>query len=187
MEAAGTAERFCQPRFFRVASLEHSIDGQAWHGLCPLLPYSQHPHPILAYFVILSFILFTLKYVCLLLFSCSVKFNFFATPWTVACQAFLSMKFSKQEYWSGLPFLTLEDLPNPGIEPASFALGGGSFTTEPPEKLCKDERTDYSRCDVAAARGSGQASSGETGENHAERKERAVQGETQMACAKVLW
>ena len=97
------------------------------------------------------------------------------------------MGFLKQEYWSGLPFLTLEDLPNPGVEPASFALGDGSFTTEPPEKLCKDVRTDYSRCDVAAARGSGQASSGETGENHAERRERAVQGETQMACAKVLW
>ena len=40
-------------------------------------------------------------------------------PWTVACQAFLPMEFSKQEYWSGLPFPTLEDLPDPGIELAS--------------------------------------------------------------------
>ena len=44
-----------------VASLEHNIDGQAWHRLCPLLPYSQHPRPILGYFVGVSFTLFTLK------------------------------------------------------------------------------------------------------------------------------
>ena len=59
----------------------------------------------------------------------------FATPWTVACQASLSMGFSRQEYWSGLPFPPPEDLPNPGIEPASPkslaspALAGGFFTT----------------------------------------------------------
>ena len=41
------------------------------------------------------------------------------TPWTVACQAPLSMVFSRQEYWSGLPFPTPEDLPNSGIEPVS--------------------------------------------------------------------
>ena len=39
----------------------------------------------------------------------------FATPWTVACQAPLSMEFSKQEYWSGLPCLPPGDLPNPGL------------------------------------------------------------------------
>ena len=44
------------------------------------------------------------------------------TPWTVACQAPLSMGFSRQEYWSGLPFLPSEDLPDPGIEPMSPAL-----------------------------------------------------------------
>ena len=43
--------------------------------------------------------------------------NSFATPWTVACQAPLSMGFSRQEYWSGLPFSIPGDLPNPGIEP----------------------------------------------------------------------
>ena len=56
----------------------------------------------------------------------------FATPWTVACQAPLSMGFSRQEYWSGLPFPSLGDLPNPGIEPTSLtspALAGGFFTT----------------------------------------------------------
>ena len=42
------------------------------------------------------------------------------------------MKFSKQEYWSGLPFPSLGDLPDPGIEPASPALASGLFTTEPP-------------------------------------------------------
>ena len=41
----------------------------------------------------------------------------FSTPWTVAYQAPLSMGFSKQEYWSGLPFPSPEDLPDPGIEP----------------------------------------------------------------------
>ena len=43
----------------------------------------------------------------------------FATPWTVAQKAPLSMGFSRQEYWSGFPFPTPEDLPNPGIEPVS--------------------------------------------------------------------
>ena len=55
--------------------------------------------------------------------------------WTVACQALLSMGFSRQEYWSGLPCPPPEDLPDPGIEPVSLmspALAGGFFTTEPP-------------------------------------------------------
>ena len=46
----------------------------------------------------------------------------FVTPWTVACQALLSMGFPRQEYWSGLPFSPSEDLPDTGIEPASPAL-----------------------------------------------------------------
>ena len=58
----------------------------------------------------------------------------FATPWTVAHQAPLSMGFSRQEYWSGLPFLPPGDLPHPGIKPASPALADGFFTTEPPRK-----------------------------------------------------
>ena len=44
------------------------------------------------------------------------------TPWTVAYQAPLSMGFSRQEYWSGLPFPSPGDLPNPGIEPGSPTL-----------------------------------------------------------------
>ena len=57
-------------------------------------------------------------------------------PWAVACQAPLSMKFSRQEYWSELSFPPPGDLPDPGIEPTSPeapALSGGFFTTEPPE------------------------------------------------------
>ena len=44
------------------------------------------------------------------------------TPWTVACQATMSMEFSRQEYWSELPFPSPEDLPELGIEPRSPAL-----------------------------------------------------------------
>ena len=58
----------------------------------------------------------------------------FATPWTVAHQAPLFMGFPRQEYWSGSPFPSSEDFPNPGIEPVSLALAGGFFTAEPPGK-----------------------------------------------------
>ena len=50
------------------------------------------------------------------------RVQLFATPWTVAYQASLSMGFSRQEYWSGLPFPSPLDLPDPGIEPGSPAL-----------------------------------------------------------------
>ena len=53
-----------------------------------------------------------------------------ATPWTVARQAPLSMGFSRQEYWSGLPFPSPGDLPDPGIEPWSPALQADSLLTE---------------------------------------------------------
>ena len=58
----------------------------------------------------------------------------FVTSWTVPLQASLSMGFSRQEYWSRLPFPTPGDLPNPGIEPTSLALAGRFFTTEPSGK-----------------------------------------------------
>ena len=60
----------------------------------------------------------------------------FATPWTIAYQASLSMGFSRQEYWSGLPFPSPGDLPNPGIEPGSPALEADALTSEPPGKPC---------------------------------------------------
>ena len=56
------------------------------------------------------------------------------SPWTVARQAPLSMGFSRQEYWSGLPFPSPGELPHPGLEPGSPALAGRFFTTEPPGK-----------------------------------------------------
>ena len=56
----------------------------------------------------------------------------FATPWTVAYQAPPSMGFSRQEYWSGLPFPSPGDLPNPGIEPGSPAFQADALTSEPP-------------------------------------------------------
>ena len=56
------------------------------------------------------------------------------TPWTGACQAPLSMGFSWQAYWSGLPFPSPGDLPDPEIEPTSPALAGGFFTFEPSRK-----------------------------------------------------
>ena len=53
-----------------------------------------------------------------------------ATPCTIACQAPLSMGFSRQEYWSGLPFPSPGDLPDPGIEPRSPTLQANSLLTE---------------------------------------------------------
>ena len=62
----------------------------------------------------------------------------FLTPWPVAHQAPPSMGFSQQEYWSGVPFPSPGDLPDPGTEPAftSPALAGGFFTPEPPYFCC---------------------------------------------------
>ena len=56
----------------------------------------------------------------------------FVTPWTVAHQAPPSMGFSRQEYWSGLPFPSLGDLPNPGIEPRFPVFQADALTSEPP-------------------------------------------------------
>ena len=56
------------------------------------------------------------------------------TPWTVAHQAALSKGFSRQEYWSGLPFPSPQDLPDPRIEPGSHALQADSLPSEPPGK-----------------------------------------------------
>ena len=58
----------------------------------------------------------------------------FATPWTVAHQAPPSMEFSRQEYWSGLPFPSPGDLPDPGIKPRSPALQADALISELPGK-----------------------------------------------------
>ena len=70
---------------------------------------------------------------CSVLESCPTLCNY----WTIARQAPLSMGLFRQEYWSGLPFPSLGDLPDPGMEltsPVSSALAGGFFTSGPPGK-----------------------------------------------------
>ena len=62
------------------------------------------------------------------------RVRLFAAPWTVAYQAPPSIEFSRQEYWSGLPFPSPGDLPNPGIEPGSPALQADTLSSEPPGK-----------------------------------------------------
>ena len=68
-------------------------------------------------------------YCCLVAKSCLT-----VTPWTVTHQAPLSMEFSRQEYWNGLPSPLPRDLPDPGIKHTSPAVAGGFFATEPPGK-----------------------------------------------------
>ena len=63
------------------------------------------------------------------------RVRLFVTPWTVAYQAPPSMGFSKQECWSGLPFPSPGDLPDPGIEPGSPALLADALPSEPPGHL----------------------------------------------------
>ena len=69
--------------------------------------------------------------VCVYVLSYLIRVRLFATLWTVADQASLSMRFSRQEYWSGLPCPPPGDLPDPGIEATSFMYSvpaGGFFT-----------------------------------------------------------
>ena len=77
-------------------------------------------------------------HICILCIDSAVKLlscvQIFATPWTVAYQASPSMGFSQQEYWSGLPFPSPGDLPNPRVEPRSPALQADALTSESPGK-----------------------------------------------------
>ena len=76
---------------------------------------------------------------CVCVLSCV---QLFANPWDVAHQVPLSMEFFRQEYWSGLPFPSPRNLPNPGIKllsPASPALAGRFFTTKTPGKRCSEQ------------------------------------------------
>ena len=63
------------------------------------------------------------------------RVRLFATPWTVAYQSPQSMGFSRQEYWSTLPFPSPGDLPNPGIKSASPALQADALPSEPPGNM----------------------------------------------------
>ena len=91
--------------------------GGIWSGL---LSFSGHPLPDQCLFHLHPAHMIVLP-ACCVCWSLSYV-QLFATPWTVALQASLFMEFSRQEYldsWSGLPFPSPEDLPNPGIEPLS--------------------------------------------------------------------
>ena len=68
------------------------------------------------------------------------RVGLFATPWTIAYQAPPSMEFSRQEHWSGLPFPSPEDHPNPGIERRSPALQADTLLCEPPGKPVQGAR-----------------------------------------------
>ena len=68
--------------------------------------------------------------VCVCVCVCSAVSDSFVTPWTVAPQAPPFREFSRQEYWSGLPFPPPGDLPDPGIKPEWPVLAGGFFTRE---------------------------------------------------------
>ena len=69
------------------------------------------------------------------MFSGSVVSDFFPTPWSVAHPAPLSMGFPMQEYWSGLPFLSPGDLPDPEIELRSPELQANPLLSEPPGNI----------------------------------------------------
>ena len=75
------------------------------------------------------------------------RVQLFATPWTVAYQVPLSMGFSRQGYWSGLPFHSPGDLPNPGIEPGSPALEIDALLSEPPGKQSFKTQSDWTSSD----------------------------------------
>ena len=108
--------------------------GQKW-----FLWYQKEPWPGLFSWDLLCYLL-TVKF--LLVWSVTQS-CLFAAQWIVAHQASLSMEFSRQEYWSGLPFPIPGDHPNPGIKPislASPALTGRFFTTAPPGKLININR-----------------------------------------------
>ena len=79
------------------------------------------------------------------------RVQLFGTPWTVAYQAPLSLGFSKQEYWSWLPFPSPGDLPNPGIEPGSPILQADALPSEPPGKsmpICDRTGTHFYACEL---------------------------------------
>ena len=81
------------------------------------------------------------------------RVQLFATLWTVAYQASPSMGFSRQEYWSGLPFPSPGDLPDPGIEPRSPTLEADALTSEPPGNIGTFEDSSYHPNKVSITKG----------------------------------
>ena len=88
-------------------------------------------------FIVLTWCPAQSRCACLCALSLS-RVQLFETPWTVARQPPLSMRFPRQEYWSGLPFRP-GDLPDRGIEPTSPSLAGIFFITEPPGRLSNND------------------------------------------------
>ena len=103
-------------------SIDHSF---LWLSNIPLYTYTNsHTHTYI-------------YVVCVCMHAQSLSLiQLFAIPWIVACQAPLSIEFSRQQYWSRLPFPSPGDLSDPGMGPAPPALADRFFTTEPPGKLC---------------------------------------------------
>ena len=102
----------------------------SWHLLC------LHPGSLSSTLLI--------SHACVL--SCFSSFQLFATPWTVARQAPLSVGFSRQEHWIGFPFPSPGDLPSPGIKPRSPALQADSLSSEPPGNQKRHPRRKPSDC-----------------------------------------
>ena len=100
-------------QFFLLLSLKSTLS--ILEPFCYVLPLAYRRHML------------TMCLAMLLLFSCQVESSYFATLWTIAHQSSLSTGFPRQEYWSGLPIPSPEDLPNPGIEPGSPALQADSL------------------------------------------------------------
>ena len=123
------------------------------HYCVPLLENLGSTHFILAFYGYLSSFRCCIYYkICKIILQCPKstsllevkslsRVQLFATPWTAASQAPPSMIFSRQEYWSGLPFPSPEDLPNSGIEPGSPALQADVLPSKPPQvslvNICK--------------------------------------------------
>ena len=117
--------------------------GGGFHPTVPLntLYWEMHTHTHKGSEKSLSF--FNMEFESRIIWSCTSesekvkvkslsRVRLFATPWTITYQAPLSMGFSRQEYWSGLPFPSPGDLPNPAIEPGSPTLQADALPSEPP-------------------------------------------------------
>ena len=83
--------------------------------------------PVIRFYLCQGYYIFEL--VCHFSFK---SVQLFVTPWTVICLSSLPMEFSREEYWSGLPFPSPGDIPNPGVKPRSFAMQAESLPSEPP-------------------------------------------------------
>ena len=86
------------------------------------------------YLLYLTSIDYIYRLLCSIWVKSLSRVQLFATPWIVAYQPALSIGFSRQEYWSGLPFPSPGDLPEPGIEPGSPTLQADVLPSEPPRK-----------------------------------------------------